>query len=164
MLQKECYHSSVRRFHYLTENQFKTMDIQVAVLCDYAADYQGKLCVQGAFDTLFARQFPVIHPACALALRMCLTPEDAGEHKLGIAIVDEDGTPLDKERMPIVGDLKVALPEGATFLTRNLIMNFQGLRFEKTGNYSVDVTLDGELMARTPLRLVLVQQPAQPQA
>ena len=43
-------------------------------------------------------------------------------------------------------------------------MNFQGLRFEKTGNYSVDVTLDGELMARTPLRLVLVQQPAQPQA
>lgn len=47
------------------------MDIQVAVLCDYAADYQGKLCVQGAFDTLFARQFPVVHPACALALRLC---------------------------------------------------------------------------------------------
>ena len=60
------------------------MDIQVAVLCDYAADYQGKLCVQGAFDTLFARQFPVIHPACALALRLCLTPEDSGDHKLGI--------------------------------------------------------------------------------
>ncbi len=148
----------------ITSKSTKVMDIQVAVLCDYAADYQGKLCVQGAFDTLFARQFPVVHPACALALRMCLTPEDAGEHKLGIAIVDEDGTPLDKERMPIVGDLKVALPEGATFLTRNLIMNFQGLRFEKSGNYSVDVTLDGELMARTPLRLVLVQQPAQPQA
>ncbi len=135
------------------------MDIQVAVLCDYAADYQGKLCVQGAFDTLFARQFPVIHPACALALRVCLSPEDAGDHKLGIAIVDEDGTPLDKERMPIIGDLKVALPEGAAFLTRNLIMNFQGLKFEKTGNYSVDITLDGELVSRTPLRLVLVQQP-----
>lgn len=133
------------------------MDIQVAVLCDYAADYQGKLCVQGAFDTLFARQFPVIHPACALALRVCLVPEDAGDHKLGISIVDEDGTPLDKERMPIVGDLKVALPEGASFLTRNLIMNFQGLRFEKTGTYTVDVTLDGEVVSRTPLRLVQVQ-------
>ncbi len=137
------------------------MDIQVAVLCDFAADYQGKLCVQGAFDTLFARQFPVVHPACALALRLCLMPEDAGEHKLGISIVDEDGAPLDKEKMPIVGDLKVGLPEGASFLTRNLIMNFQGLRFEKTGNYSVDVTLDGELVARTPLRLVLVQQQQQ---
>ena len=137
------------------------MDIQVAVLCDYAADYQGKLCVQGAFDTLFARQFPVAHPACALALRLCLTPEDAGDHKLGISIVDEDGVALDKERMPIVGDLKVGLPEGASFLTRNLIMNFQGLRFEKSGNYSVDVTFDGELVARTPLRLVLVQHDAQ---
>ena len=137
------------------------MDIQVAVLCDYTADYQGKLCVQGAFDTLFARQFPVIHPSCALALRLCMTPEDAGDHKLGIASVDEDGTPLDKERMPIVGDLKVALPEGAAFLTRNLIMNFQGLRFEKTGNYSIDITLDGELVQRTPLRLVQVAQPDQ---
>lgn len=137
------------------------MDIQVAVLCDYAADYQGKLCIQGAFDTLFARQFPVVHPACALALRLCLTPEDAGDHKLGISIVDEDGVALDPERMPIVGDLHVALPEGAAFLTRNLIMNFQGLKFEKTGNYSVDITLDGEVVSSTPLRLVQVQQDAQ---
>ncbi len=139
------------------------MDIQVAVLCDYAADYQGKLCVQGAFDTLFARQFPVVHPACALALRLCLTPEDAGDHKLGISIVDEDGVALDPERMPIVGDLHVALPDGAAFLTRNLIMNFQGLRFEKAGTYSVDVTLGGEIVSRTPLRLVQLQQQDAPQ-
>ena len=75
------------------------MDIQVAVLCDYAADYQGKLCVQGAFDTLFARQFPVIHPACALALRLCLTPEDSGDHKLGISIIGQTAklVPADKK-------------------------------------------------------------------
>ncbi len=132
------------------------MDTQVSVLCDYAADYQGKLCVQGAFDTLFARQFPVVHPACSLAIRLCMTPEDAGEHKLSITIVDEDGVALDKERMPITGDLRVSLPEGTSFLTRNLIMNFQGLRFAKTGVYSVDVTIDGEILSRTPLRLVQV--------
>ena len=40
-------------------------------------------------------------------------------------------------------------------------MNFQGLRFEKTGNYSIDITLDGELVQRTPLRLVQVTQPDQ---
>ncbi len=132
------------------------MDIQTAVLCDYAADYQGKLCIQGAFDTLFARQFPVVHPACALALRLCFEAEDCGDHKLGISIADEDGQPLDKERMPIVGDLKVALPEGVSFFTRNLIMNFQGLKFDKDGVYSVDVTLDGELLSRTPIRLVQI--------
>lgn len=139
------------------------MDTQVAVLCDYAADYQGKLCLQGAFDTLFTRQFPVVHPSCALALRVCLTPEDAGNHKLGISIVDEDGVALDKERMPIEGDLNVELPEGSSFLTRNLIMNFQGLQFAKAGTYSVDLTFDGELVSRTPFRLVQVDGDA-PQA
>lgn len=132
------------------------MDTQVAVICDYAADYQGKLCIQGAFDTLFTRQFPVVHPNCALAIRLCLLPGDAGDHKIGISIVDQDGKALDEERMPIVGDLNVAMPENATFLTRNLIMNFQGLQFEKAGDYSIDLTMDGEIISRTPLRLVLV--------
>ena len=96
---------------------------------------------------------------CAVALRICLTPEDEGTHELGLSIVDADGTPLDKERMPIKINFPVpAFPEGASFFTRNLIMNFQGLKFEKDGVYSVDVTLDGELVARTPIRLVKVDQ------
>ena len=77
------------------------MDILVSTLCDFAADYQGKLCIQGGFDSLVARQFPVVHPVCAVALRICLTPEDEGTHELGLSIVDADGTPLDKERMLI---------------------------------------------------------------
>ena len=122
------------------------MDILVSTLCDFAADYQGKLCIQGGFDSLVARQFPVVHPVCAVALRICLTPEDEGTHELGLSIVDADGTPLDKERMPIKINFPVpAFPEGASFFTRNLIMNFQGLRFEKPGNYSIDLTVDGEV-------------------
>ena len=127
------------------------MDILVSTLCDFAADYQGKLCIQGGFDSLVARQFPVVHPVCAVALRICLTPEDEGTH----------GTPLDKERMPIKINFPVpAFPEGASFFTRNLIMNFQGLRFEKPGNYSIDLTVDGELASRVPFRVVQVQEEA----
>lgn len=149
------------------QNQFNLiihMDFQVSTLCDYAADYQGKLCIQGAFDSLFSRQFPVVHPACSLALRICLGPEDQGEHKLAITIVDEDGKALDAERMPIEGNMQVSLPEGVSFMTRNLIMNFQGLRFEKEGTYSVDISVDGELATRIPLRLLKVDQQAQPEA
>lgn len=139
------------------------MDILVSTLCDFAADYQGKLCIQGGFDSLVARQFPVVHPVCAVALRICLTPEDEGTHELGLSIVDADGTPLDKERMPIKINFPVpAFPEGASFFTRNLIMNFQGLRFEKPGNYSIDLTVDGELASRVPFRVVQVQEEAPP--
>ena len=140
---------------------YHNLDILVSTLCDFAADYQGKLCIQGGFDSLVARQFPVVHPVCAVALRICLTPEDEGTHELGLSIVDADGTPLDKERMPIKINFPVpAFPEGASFFTRNLIMNFQGLRFEKPGNYSIDLTVDGELASRVPFRVVQVQEEA----
>lgn len=140
------------------------MDIQIATLCDFAADYQGKLCIQGTFDSLYARQFPIQHPSCALALRICFTDADAGSHKLTINIVDEDGKSLDDERMPIDADFQVQLPDSETFLTRNLILNLQGLKFENPGMYSVDISVDDELYSRIPLRIVQAEQnPPAPQ-
>lgn len=43
-------------------------------------------------------------------------------------------------------------------------MNFQGLRFEKPGNYSIDLTVDGELASRVPFRVVQVQEEASQEA
>lgn len=135
------------------------MDIQIASLCDFAADYNGKLVVTGTFDTLAARALPVVHPMCALALRFCFTLEDAGRHKLMINIINEDGESLDEKNMPIEPEFDVQLPPNVPFLTRNLIMNLQGLRFPSAGIYSVDIGCDGELLMRLPLRIVKVDQP-----
>ncbi|MBB5352017.1 hypothetical protein HNR46_002258 [Haloferula luteola] len=136
------------------------MDIQIASLCDFAADYNGKLVVSGTFDTLAARGLPVAHPMCALALRFCFTQEDTGRHKLSINIINEDGESLDPQNMPIEPEFEVQLPPNVPFLTRNLIMNLQGLRFPAAGIYSVDISCDEELMMRLPLRIVHVEQPA----
>lgn len=134
------------------------MDIQIAALCDHAADYNGKLVVTGAFDTLAARALPVVHPNCSLALRFCFTQEDVGRHKLSVNLIDEDGKSLDEKNMPIEPEFDVQLPSGAPFLTRNLIMNLQGLRFSEPGIYSIDIGCDGELQMRLPLRIVKVDQ------
>lgn len=138
------------------------MDIQIASLCDFAADYNGKLVVSGTFDTLAARALPVVHPMCALALRFCFTQEDVGRHKLSINIINEDGDSLDEKNMPIEPEFEVQLPPNTPFLTRNLIMNLQGLRFQKDGIYSVDIGCDGELVMRLPIRIVKVEQPGVP--
>ena len=138
------------------------MDIQIASLCDFAADYQGKLVVTGVFDTLAARALPVVHPHCALALRFCFTPEDAGRHKLSITIIDEDGNALDPNNMPIEPEFDVALPNNVPFLTRNLILNLQGLRFPHAGIYSVDIGCDGEVLSRIPLRILQVNAEGKP--
>ncbi|MGB1130661.1 MAG: DUF6941 family protein [Haloferula sp.] len=134
------------------------MDIQIASLCDHAADYNGKLVLTGTFDTLAARALPVVHPMCALALRLCFTQEDSGRHKLSINIINEDGESLDPKNMPIEPEFDVQLPPNVPFLTRNLIMNLQGLRFPDAGIYSIDIGCDGELMMRLPLRIVQVDQ------
>ncbi len=133
------------------------MDIQIATLCDHAADYNGKMVISGTFETLAAREFPVIHPTCALALRICVTPEDTGEHKMEINIIDEDGKKID-EKMPMKANFPVELPESVSFLSRNIVLNLQGLKFEQEGVYFADITIDGELMSRLPLRIVDIKK------
>jgi hypothetical protein len=46
------------------------MTIQVAVLCDAATDYNGKLNLLGTFDTIYAPEMPMQHPQCAVAVRI----------------------------------------------------------------------------------------------
>lgn len=150
------------RFAQLFQSFITTMDIQIATLCDFAADYNGKLVISGTFDTLAARALPVVHPSCALAMRFCFMQEDIGKHKLSINIINEDGESLDPNNMPIEPEFEVQLPKGAPFLTRNIVMNLQGLRFQEDGIYSIDIGCDGEVLMRLPLRIVKVNQDGQP--
>ncbi|MDC0088030.1 hypothetical protein OAI07_00650 [Akkermansiaceae bacterium] len=138
------------------------MDIQIATLCDHAADYNGKLVISGTIDVLAAPALPIVQPHCCLAIRLCITPEDNGAHKFSVNVIDGDGKSLD-DKMPIVADMPIELPEEAPFVHRNLILNFQGLKFEQDGVYFIDISIDEELIQRLPLRVVKVDQPNQQQ-
>ena len=111
------------------------------------------MVISGTFETLATRSFPVVHPHCCLALRVCVTPEDSGSHKMSINFIDEDGNKIDP-KMPLKADFPVELPDSISFLSRNLVLNLQGLKFEKEGVYFVDVSVDDELVTRIPLRVV----------
>jgi hypothetical protein len=62
--------------------------------------------------------------------------------------------------MPIEPEFDVQLPKNVPFITRNIVMNLQGLRFPDAGIYSVDIGCDGEILVRLPLRIVQVTQDA----
>ena len=131
------------------------MQVQIAALCDSAAVYQDKLCLMGAFDTIGTRQFPAVHPYCSLALRIIFNDTDEGKHQLKISLIDEDGRNL----LPkIESNLDIRIPENMFFATTNLVINLQGMKFEKGGQYSIDAMLDGNIIARVPLQVVQVQQ------
>jgi len=116
------------------------MDIQVAVLCDAATDNNGKLNILGTFDTIYSGQFPAVHPQCSIALRMSFSKVEEGTHKIKLNFVDEDGKPIMRD---IDIPLEVAVPEDTLFISRNFIINFQQLRFDKPGLYSIDLAMDG---------------------
>ena len=131
------------------------MNVQVAILCDAATDDNGKLNLLGAFDTIYAQQLPVIHPQCAVALRVTFATGDEGQHKLALNFINADGHPV----MPAMEvPVAVALPEDVHFVTRNFIVNIQQLKFVEAGLYSVDVRLDGRSQASIPLQVKLIQR------
>lgn len=135
------------------------MNIQVAVLCDAATDDNGKLNLLGAFDTIYARELPAIHPQCAVALRVTFFSGDEGQHTLRLNFVDADGRSI----MPSIElPVEVSLPEDMHFGTRNFIFNIQQLKFDEPGIYSVDVSLDERSQASVPLMVKYVAQSAPP--
>jgi hypothetical protein len=135
------------------------MDIQVAVLCDAATDYGGKLNLLGAFDTICAAQMPAIHPQCSIALRLTFSKGEEGKHELKLNFVDEDGK-LVMPSIPI--PLEVGVPEETIFISRNFIVNIQQLKFDKPGLYSIDIAMDGRQEGSIPLLVKQMALPPQP--
>lgn len=140
------------RFHPVRSD---SMNIQIAVLCDAATDYNGKLNILGTFDTIITSQLPAVHPQCSIALRLAFTRIEEGSHKVKLNFVDEDG----KFVMPSIDmPVDVLVPAEANFLVRNFVINIQQLKFDKPGQYSIDMAIDGRQETSIPL-LVKHKQP-----
>ena len=133
------------------------MEVQIAALCDSAADYNGKLCIMGTFDTILAQNFPFLHPQCSIALRLLFRDDDSGAFPVKISIVNEDGQAL---VAPIETRLDIAIPDDGVFFTRNVVCNLQHLKFERPGFYSIDVTINGKPVVGIPFRIAHYQPPS----
>ena len=133
------------------------MDVEAFILCDCATDQQGKLNILGAFDRLYARKIPAIHPACAVAVRMRFSKIEEGEHTIKINFIDADGNPAGPtfER-----NISVSVAENESSSIRNIILNIHGLKLEKAGEYMFDFSLDNQNKACLPLKVIEVPEPS----
>ena len=129
------------------------MLFQVAVLCDAATDHGGKLNLLGAFDTIAGASFPLIHPHCALALRIRFGPMEEGKHDLRITLIDGDGHTLLK---PIDIPVGVTIGNHGYFASRNVVINLERLPFKAPGQYAVDLAVNGESQQTIPLQVIQV--------
>lgn len=133
------------------------MKIETFVLCDAATECVGKLNILGTFDSIHARQVPAIHPQCSVAMRLRFELHERGEHKVRVNMIDADGRLVIP---PLDAKVQVRVPDNATSCAINMILNLQSLKFERYGEYSIDLQVDGVPVASLPL--FVWQMPAQP--
>lgn len=124
------------------------MRIEVFSLCDAATVEAGKLNILGAFDSIRVSAFPAVHPQCAIALRIRFDAIEKGEHKIVVNFVDADGKNVIP---PAQGVITLTFPDEQRSGSANLILNLQGVKFEKCGEYSIDLAIDARQEASLPL-------------
>ena len=131
------------------------MNIQVAVLCDSATEYQHRLCILGIFDTIRTHQLPATKPQCSIALQILWTKIEEGSHTIKTRFMDDDGNPALK---PVNSSVEVIIPPKSSFVTTNHILNIQQLKFTKTGNYLIVIDIDGKMATEIQLQVLLIEQ------
>jgi hypothetical protein len=124
------------------------MDIEAFLLCDAATDQRGKLNVLGAFDTIWTKKVPAIHPACAVVARIRFEKIEDGSHSIKIQIIDQDGRDIGPK---LEGNISVKTAPNLDSSVANLILNIQRLEFKQYEQYRIDLAIDGDIEASLPL-------------
>lgn len=132
------------------------MQLDFAFICDYA-EVTNKVNALGiGFDTIFAHQVPMRHPAFFLVLQMRATIVEAGEKNFEIHMIDDDG----HEIIPALKNrLNIPRPPSGTESTGRLAMRFDNVQFPQFGVYSIHIVIEGHEMARIPLRVSQMSPP-----
>lgn len=132
------------------------MKLEIFAICDAATVAGGKLNVLGAFDAIHSAQTPVLHPQCAIALRLRFSRIEEGDHRVRLNLIDDDGKPI----MPgIDGVISVKLNGDEESSVANFIINVHQLKFERAGSFSIDLAVDGRHECSLPLGVKLLANP-----
>jgi hypothetical protein len=125
------------------------MRVEIFTLCDAATtDAAGKLNILGSFDRLNAREAPVTHPQCALALKLRFERLEDGQKRIRIAFVDSDGASV----MPTLDTTtQVQFRPDDSSATASLVLVIQQLKLPRFGEYSIDLAVDDRHEASIPL-------------
>lgn len=134
------------------------MRVTHALLADYASKSQdGKLNVMGIFDTIFAQSFPVGHPQMYVVLKFEASPAEAGQPKaLEIKLLDQDG----KQSMGVNATMQIpshGIP--GRKVAMDALFAIQGLIFERPGDYTFSVLVNGD--EKEAVTLSVLQMPQQ---
>jgi len=126
------------------------MKMLVSCLCDHAWVENGCLSIVRTFDSIKVPKFPHSHPRLSIALRMLFRRTEAGLHKMSIVLINEDGKKIINADL----NMDVKIPDESLQETSfSFALNAQNVVFPKSGDYAIDIIVDGRVEASIPLYL-----------
>ena len=132
------------------------MKVEIFTLCDAATDSSGKLNILGSFDHIHARETPITHPLCAIALKIRFAKIEEGNHRLKITFVDADG----KLVLPSLdASLAVRCGPDESTVAANVVLFIQQMKLQGFGEYEIDLAIDGRLEGSIPLYVRALKDP-----
>ncbi len=135
------------------------MNTDFAFICD-AAEAGAKINALGiGFDTIYAAQVPVRHPHFSLVLQLRASVAEAGQKRIEVSLLDEDGKNLIS---PVQGQFNLPRTEGRTYTIGRFVMEFNNVEFKAYGLFTVAVTVESMEIASIPFR-VMATPKTQPQ-
>jgi hypothetical protein len=124
------------------------MHISFAVFADAAnLSQEGKLNILGVFDAVQVAGLPTIHPRTHFVVRLKADGDDIGAHKLTFRWL----SPFDEELWSSTGEMSVAPAPNPVFEVDLPIIAVVDLPLNVVGQYTMQVTLDGEPTASARL-------------
>ena len=127
------------------------MELQYAVIADYVSVTEtGNINLLGIFDHIGAYAYPARHASLTVAFRMRFSSSEASGPPLKVAIklLDIDGNTLVEMR----ADTTLQRPAGLWgWWDQRLTLN--NLLFEKEGEYTFSLLVNGMEKATIPLRM-----------
>lgn len=133
------------------------MRLLLCKLCEYATQQQnGRHSMIGIFDNVVAPYFPVDHPPLALCVQLEFDGSEAGlPMDLAVRFLDDDAKTL------LDVNASGEIPRDANGGPVRLFMQFQipAIRFERPGDYRLDVLFNGVVVGEERLPVMLALQP-----
>jgi len=121
--------------------------IYLSHLCDYAAIlHDGKPAIIGIFDEIISKSKPIVRN---FSIIFSIIPQDTNSHKTGIKIKSPSGKEVGK---PLEGNLGPASRKDKKI---GMIINVERLKLEEEGEYTIEISIDGEVVETLPLRLII---------
>lgn len=133
------------------------MKLLLCKICEHATQQQnGRHSMIGIFDNIVAPVFPVDHPPFFLCLQFEFDAAEAGDPMdVFIKLVDDDARAL----LDFTASGEV--PRDANGGPTRLFMQFQipPMRFERPGDYRLDVVFNGKTIGEERLPVLQSPQP-----